>query len=107
VGKDQIDATKIRSRLAREHERNGNIWRRLRRVLSHPELVSPSFRWHTSPMNYSDLTQGEQNALRRVSADSEIGIDMWQDLTRKGLVERRQGKRALTEKGRNALSLLR
>jgi ribosomal protein S19E (S16A) len=58
-------------------------------------------------MNHSELTQGEQNAIRRVSAGSEIGMDMWQDLSRKGLVERRQGKRALTEKGRNVLSLFR
>lgn len=58
-------------------------------------------------MNHSELTQGEQNAIRRVSTGSEIGIDMWQDLTRKGLVERRQGKRALTEKGLSALVLLR
>jgi ribosomal protein S19E (S16A) len=55
----------------------------------------------------SDLTQGEQNAIRRVQAGSEVGVDMWQDLTRKGLVERRQGSRALTEKGRTALELLR
>jgi ribosomal protein S19E (S16A) len=58
-------------------------------------------------MNHSELTQGEQNAIRRVSTGSEIGIDMWQDLIRKGLVERRQGQRALTEKGRSALMLLR
>jgi hypothetical protein len=32
---------------------------------------------------------------------------MWQDLIRKGLVERRQGKRALTAKGRTALEMLR
>jgi ribosomal protein S19E (S16A) len=58
-------------------------------------------------MNHSDLTQGEQNAVKRVSVGSEVGNDMWQDLTRKGLVERRQGKRALTEKGRTALELIR
>lgn len=58
-------------------------------------------------MNNGDLTQGEQNAIRRVSAGSEIGTDMWQDLTRKGLVERRQGKRSLTEKGRSAFEMLR
>lgn len=58
-------------------------------------------------MNHSELTQGEQNAMRRLAAGSEIGIDMWQDLIRKGLVERQQGKRALTEMGRSALALLR
>jgi ribosomal protein S19E (S16A) len=58
-------------------------------------------------MNHSDLTQGEQNAVKRVSTGSEVGNDMWQDLTRKGLVERRQGKRALTEKGRTGLDLIR
>jgi ribosomal protein S19E (S16A) len=58
-------------------------------------------------MNHSDLTQGEQNAVKRVSTGSEVGNDMWQDLTRKGLVERRLGKRALTEKGRTALDLIR
>jgi ribosomal protein S19E (S16A) len=58
-------------------------------------------------MNRSDLTQGEQNAVKRVSTGSEIGNDMWQDLTRKGLVERRQGVRALTEKGRIALDRMR
>ena len=57
-------------------------------------------------MNRSDLTQGERNAVRRVSTGSEVGNDMWQDLTRKGLVERRQGKRTLTEKGRTALSMM-
>lgn len=57
-------------------------------------------------MIQTDLSQGEQNAIRRVSIDSEVGNDMWQDLTRKGLVERRNGKRALTEKGRTALDLL-
>ena len=56
-------------------------------------------------MNLSDLTQGEQNAMRRVSAGAEVGPDMWQDLFRKHLVERRHGKRALTEKGRAALGL--
>jgi ribosomal protein S19E (S16A) len=58
-------------------------------------------------MNHGDLTQGEQNAIRRVSAGFEVGNDMWQDLIRKGLVERRQGKRALTEKGKTAFDLLR
>jgi ribosomal protein S19E (S16A) len=58
-------------------------------------------------MNQGELTQGEQNAIRRVSAGFEVGNDMWQDLTRKGLVERRQGKRALTEKGRTAFETLR
>jgi ribosomal protein S19E (S16A) len=57
-------------------------------------------------MNHSDLTQGEQNAMRRVSAGSEVDPNMWQDLFRKHLVERRQGKQALTDKGRNALGLL-
>jgi hypothetical protein len=70
-------------------------------------LVSDGARCHAISMNKSDLTMGEQNAIQRVSAGSEVGNDMWQDLTRKGLVERRQGKRALTEKGRNALALLR
>jgi ribosomal protein S19E (S16A) len=60
---------------------------------------------YDDPMNKGDYTQGEQNAMRRVSAGSEVGPDMWQELFRKQLVERRQGKRALTEKGRNALSL--
>jgi ribosomal protein S19E (S16A) len=56
-------------------------------------------------MNHN-LTQGEQNAMQRVSAGAEVGMDMWHDLTRKGLVERRQGKRALTEKGRSAMGLV-
>ena len=53
-----------------------------------------------------DMTQGEQNAVLRVPAGSEVGNDMWQDLVRKGLAERRQGARALTEKGRTALGLI-
>jgi hypothetical protein len=63
--------------------------------------------WHTERMSHINLTQGEQNAIRRVSAGFEIGPDMWRDLARKGLVERRQGKRVLTENGRAALALLR
>ena len=58
-------------------------------------------------MNHSDLTQGEQNAIRRISAGSEVGPDMWQDLFRKHLVERKQGQKVLTEKGRAALKPLR
>jgi hypothetical protein len=54
-------------------------------------------------MIHGDLTQGEQNAMRRVSAGSEVGPDMWQDLFRKHLVERRQGQQVLTAKGRAAL----
>lgn len=53
-----------------------------------------------------DMTQGEQNAIQRLAAGSEVGDDMWRDLTRKGLAERRQGARALTEKGRQALALI-
>jgi len=56
-------------------------------------------------MNRRDLTQGQENAMRRLSAGSEIDLNMWQELHRAGLVERRQGKRALTEKGRSALGL--
>jgi hypothetical protein len=63
--------------------------------------------WHSTGMNHSDLTQGEQLAMRRVSAGSEVGTDMWQDLFRKHLVERRLGKQVLTEKGRTALALTR
>ena len=54
----------------------------------------------------NDMTQGEQNAILRVAAGSEVGNDMWQDLVRKGFAERRQGARALTEKGRTALELI-
>ena len=54
-------------------------------------------------MNHGDLTQGEQRAIQRVMNGSEVGPDMWQDLFRKHLVERRQGKKVLTEKGKIAL----
>jgi ribosomal protein S19E (S16A) len=57
-------------------------------------------------MYRGDLTQGEQNAIRRVSMGSEVGDNMWQDLVRKGLVERCKGKRMLTDRGRTALSML-
>jgi ribosomal protein S19E (S16A) len=43
--------------------------------------------------------------MRRLTAGSEIDLSMWQELHRIGLVERRHGKRALTEKGRSALGL--
>ena len=54
-------------------------------------------------MNYADLTQGEQNAMRRVASGSDVDLNVWQDLHRKGMVERSSGKRVLTDKGRNAL----
>lgn len=57
-------------------------------------------------MNHNELTQGEQNAIRRVMDGSEVGPDMWQDLFRKHLVERKQGKKVLTEKGKAALKPL-
>ena len=58
-------------------------------------------------MNHNDLTQGEQNALRRVAAGSEVDPSMWQDLFKRGLVERRQGNRALSQSGRAAVDLMR
>jgi ribosomal protein S19E (S16A) len=53
------------------------------------------------------LTQAEQNALERLSKGSDVDQNMWQDLHRKGLVERRENTRALTEDGRIALSFAR
>jgi hypothetical protein len=70
-------------------------------------LARQGVQWHQARMDRSNLTQGEQNAIRRVSAGAEVGTDMWQDLFRKGLVERRLGKRALTDSGRAALGALR
>lgn len=58
-------------------------------------------------MGTSDLTQAEQNALGRLSKGSDIDVNMWQDLHCKGLVERSENKRTLTEKGRTALLLVR
>jgi ribosomal protein S19E (S16A) len=58
-------------------------------------------------MHRSDLSQGEQNAMGRISAGSEIDPSMWQDLFRKGFVERRQGRKMLTDKGKTQLSLSR
>ena len=54
-------------------------------------------------MNHGDPTQGEVNAMRRVAAGSDVDLNAWQELHRKGMVERSQGKRVLTDKGKNAL----
>lgn len=56
-------------------------------------------------MNHRDLTQGEMNALRRVSSGSDVDFNMWQDLSRKGLVEVRDGKKTMTERGKRTLRL--
>jgi ribosomal protein S19E (S16A) len=49
------------------------------------------------------LTQGEKIAMRRIAAGSLVDSNMWADLSRKGLVERRSRGRVLTAKGREAL----
>jgi hypothetical protein len=57
-------------------------------------------------MAYSDLTQGELNALRRLNSGSDIDSHMWGDLARRELVERRLGRRVLSAKGRLAIGLI-
>ena len=57
-------------------------------------------------MAHEDLTQGELNALHRVSAGYDVDPHMWVDLLRKELVERRQGRRVLSAKGRLVIGIL-
>lgn len=58
-------------------------------------------------MGPTKLTQAEQNALERLLKGSEVDGSMWKDLHRKGLVERRDNKRVLSDEGRIALSFAR
>ena len=56
-------------------------------------------------MRTAELTQGECNALQRLHDGSEIDLNMWHDLSKKGFVERRAGRRTLTESGRTVLGI--
>ena len=53
------------------------------------------------------LSQAEKIALERLCKGAEIDANMWQDLHRKGLVERRENRRVLSDEGRFALGIAR
>ena len=70
-------------------------------------MVSQGGNWHTATLSLTGLTQDEQNAMRRVSAGSDIDLSTWQDVTGRAGLNGAEAAERSPKKGKAALSLAR